>query len=61
MLIEVPNRTACGRVDLSHDGCHVGFAIIMQISYTPLRGQTTQIREIVTKILATQVICFQVH
>ena len=27
-------------VDLIHDDRHVGFAIIMQISYTLLRGQT---------------------
>ena len=29
-------------IDLIHDGRHVGFAIIMQISYTLLRGQTAQ-------------------
>ena len=45
-------------MDLIHDGRHVGFAIIMQISYTLLRGQTTQIREVITNILATQMICF---
>ena len=28
-------------IDLIHDGRHVGFAIIMQISYSLLRGQTT--------------------
>ena len=44
------------RIDLIHDDRHVGFAIIMQISYTLLRGQTTQVREILTKILATQMI-----
>ena len=49
--------------DLTHDGRHVGFAIIMQISYKLLRGgggQTTQVREIMTNILATRVICFKV-
>ena len=46
------------QIDLIHDGRHVGFAIIMQISYTLLRGQTTQIREVITNILATQMICF---
>ena len=45
-------------IDLIHDGRHVGFAIIMQISYTLLRGQTTQVREVITNILATQMICF---
>ena len=40
------------------DGRHVGFAIIMQISHTLLRGQTTQVREVITNILATQMICF---
>ena len=35
-----------------------GFAIIMQISYTLLRGQTTQVREVITNTLATQMICF---
>ena len=45
-------------IDLIHDGRHVGFAIIMQISYSLLRGQTTQIREVITNILATQMICF---
>ena len=44
--------------DFIHDGRHVGFAIIMQISYTLLRGQTTQVREVITNILATQMICF---
>ena len=44
-------------IDLIHDGRHVGFAIIMQISYTLLRGQTTQVREVITNILATQMIC----
>ena len=28
-------------IDLIHDSRHVGFAFVMQISYTPLRGQTT--------------------
>ena len=39
---------------------HVGSAIIMQmkISYTLLRGQTTQVREVIANILATQMICF---
>ena len=45
-------------IDVIHDGRHVGFAIIMQISYTLLRGQTTQVREVITNILATQMICF---
>ena len=45
-------------IDLIHDGRHVGFAIIMQISYTLLRGQTTKVREVLTNILATQRICF---
>ena len=44
-------------MDLTHDGRHVGFAIIMQISYTLLRGQTTQVRKVITNILATQMIC----
>ena len=47
-----------GIIDLIHDSRHVGFAIIMQISYTLLRGQTTQVREVITNILATQMICF---
>ena len=29
----------------------------MQISYTLVRGQTTQVREVITNILATQMIC----
>ena len=29
----------------------------MQISYTLLRGQTLQVREVITNILATQMIC----
>ena len=45
-------------IDLIHDSRHVGFAIIMQISYTLLRGQTTQVREVITNILAAQMICF---
>ena len=45
-------------IDLIHDGRHVGFAIIMQISYKLLRGQTTQFREVIMNILATQMICF---
>ena len=40
-------------IDLIHDGRNVGFAIIMQISYSHLRGQTTQVREVITNILAT--------
>ena len=44
--------------DLIHDGRHVGFAIIMQISYSLLKGQTTQVREVITNTLATQMICF---
>ena len=52
-------------IDLIHDGCHVGFAIVMQINYTLLRGQTTQVREVIKNILATQMIRFtfitQVH
>ena len=43
-------------IDHIHDGRHVGFAIIMQISYTLLRGQTTQVREVIMNI--TQMICF---
>ena len=31
----------------------------MQISYTLLRGKTTQGREIITNILATRMICFR--
>ena len=46
-------------IDIIHDGRHVGFAIIMQISYTLLRWQTTQVREITANTLATQVICFK--
>ena len=45
-------------IDLIHDSRHVGFAFIMQISYTFLRGQTTQVREVITNILAAQMICF---
>ena len=45
-------------IDLIHDGRHVGIAIIpVQISYTRLRGQTTQVREVKTNILVTQMIC----
>ena len=44
-------------IDLNHDSRHLGFAIIMQISYTLLRGQTTQVREDITNIVATQMIC----
>ena len=40
------------KIDFIHDGLRVGFAIIMQISYTLLRGQTTQLREIITNRLA---------
>ena len=43
-------------IGLIHDDRHVGFAIIMQISYTLLEGQTTQVREVLTNILATQMI-----
>ena len=46
------------RIDLIHDSRHVGFDFIMQISYTLLRGQTTKVREVITNILATQMICF---
>jgi len=46
-------------IDLIHDGRHVGFAIIVQINYALFGGQTAQVREIVTIILATQVICFK--
>ena len=45
-------------IDLIHDGRHVGFAIIMQISYTLLRGQTAQVRKVITNILATLMIFF---
>ena len=45
-------------IHLIQDGRHVGLAIIMQISYSLLRGQTTQVREVITNILATQMICF---
>ena len=45
-------------IDLIHDGRHVGFAMIMQISNTLVRGQTTQVREVITNILATQMIGF---
>ena len=44
-------------IDLIHDGRYVGFAIIIKISYTLLRGQTTQVREVITNILAL----FHVH
>ena len=37
-------------IDLIHDGHHVGFPIIMQISYTLLRGQTTQVGEMTTQM-----------
>ena len=47
-----------GTIDLIHNSRHVGFAFIMQISYTLLKGQTTQVREVIMNILATQVICF---
>ena len=46
------------RIDLIHDVRHVGFAIIMQISYTLLRGQTTRVREVITNMLDAQMICF---
>ena len=36
----------------------MGFAIIMQISYERLSGQTTQFREVIMNFLATQMICF---
>ena len=39
-------------------GRHVGFAITMKISYTFLRGQKTQVREVIRNILATQMIYF---
>ena len=45
-------------IDLIHDSRHAGFAFIMQISYTFLRAQTTQVREVITNILATHMICF---
>ena len=45
-------------IDLIHDSRHIGFAIIMQISDTLLTGQTTQFWEVITNILATQMICF---
>ena len=38
------------RIDLIHDGRHVEFAIIIQISYTLQRGKTTQVREVITNI-----------
>ena len=53
-LIELPIHL----IDLIHDGRDVVFATIMQISYSLLRGQTTQVREVITNILATQMICF---
>jgi len=37
-------------IDLTHDGSHVGFTIIMQISYTLLRGQTTKVPQIIKNI-----------
>ena len=43
---------------LIHDGRHVGFAIIMQISHTLLRAQTTQVQQVMTNVLTTQMICF---
>ena len=39
-----------------YDSRHVEFAIIMQITYTLLRGQTTQV--VITNSLATQMTCF---
>ena len=42
-------------IDLIHEGRHVGFAVMMQISYTLLTGQTTQVQEVMTNILATQI------
>ena len=45
-------------IELIHDGRHMGFAIIMQISYERLSGQTTQFREVIMNFLATQMICF---
>ena len=47
--------------NLIHNSRHVGFAFIMQISYTLLRGQTTKVQEVITNILATQMICFMFH
>ena len=37
-------------IDLTHDGSHIGFTIIMQISYTLLRRDTTQVPQIITNI-----------
>ena len=54
----VSSRGRKPSIDLIHDSRHVGFAIITQISYTLLRGKTTQVREVITNILATQMICF---
>ena len=50
-----PHKTL--QIDLIHDGRHVGFAIIMQVSHTLLRGQTIQVRDVITNILATLMIC----
>ena len=52
------DREEFNSTDLIHNGRRVGFAIIMQISYTLLRGQKKQVREVITNILATQMICF---
>ena len=54
-FISLYKQVATATIDLIHDGRHVGFAIIMQISYSHLRGQTTQVREVITNILATQI------
>ena len=56
--IKKARATSTVQIDLIHNGRHVGFAVIMQISYSHLRGQTTQVREVITNILATQMICF---
>ena len=58
MVAMMVHQTNPPGIDLIHDGRHVGFAIIMQISYTLLMGQTAQVREVITNIVATQLICF---
>ena len=47
-MLRTNNKRERPLIDLIHDGRHVGFAIIMQISYTLLKFT-----------LATQMICFK--
>ena len=57
LILHFQNQRA-QTIDLIHDSRHAGFSFIMQISCTLLRGQTTQVREVITNILATKMICF---